>query len=263
MSDSTTSQKTSSSAEIGSENLILIVANRPKSFESAANFLSRRGYPCSVVADIKHAIKIVTERKPAYVFLSWNLKNAKLMQTYNMLTRTFKMLTIVYAESPDSKTAAELSSSGLPEIIQSPVSGPGMYMRIQKIVKAREEAGAVVPGANGVTTIEAKTEDLPESGTWEESGTDQKTQQKIWRFKTDASTHKGKKGDFTFKGKKPPIKDASGKWAVDEKDKGYLGFETQAPKNNIHLSDEEIEAIASRISQGKTGKKRLMGTAPS
>lgn len=261
--------------DVSSGELILIIANRPKSFETAANFLSRRGYPCSVVADIKQALKIVTERKPAYVFLSWNLKNAKIFQTYNLLAKTFKRMTVVFAEATDSKTAAELANSGLAEIMQAPVSGPGMYMRIQKIVKAREEISQNAMAAEkAAAPVSAKAEDIPSEGTWESAGQDQKSGQKIWRFKSENSNHKGKRGIFTFKGEKPPHKDGKGQWKTDENEAGEISFEAQgslahqeASNNDLRrqheedraLSEQEIEAIASRIAQGKTGEEETDG----
>lgn len=274
MSETPRKQKKELGEEVASGELILIIANRPKSFETAANFLSRRGYPCSVVADIKQALKIITERKPAYIFLSWNLKNAKILQTYNLFAKTFKKMTVVFAEATDSKTAAELANSGLAEIMQAPVSGPGMYMRIQKIVKAREEISQNIAGSEkAAAPIIAKTEDIPSEGTWESAGEDQKSGQKIWRFKSENSNHKGKRGVFTFKGEKPPHKDKKGQWKTEGDEGGEVSFEaigTPAHQTFNHgpqehheedreLSEQEIEAIASRIAQGKTGDEEADG----
>lgn len=240
------------------EKLILIIANRPKNFESAANFLSRRGCPCSAVSDIRQAIKIITSKKPAYVFLSWNLKNAKIQQTYSLITKTFKVTTVVFAELTDSKTAAELSNARFPETMQAPVSGPGIYMRVQKIEKAMEDLEAVANQEPLEKSIHP--EDVPKDGTWESAGSDPVTGQQVWRFSSNTSNLKG---HYTFKGKRPPRKSNSGAWETD--DGAAISFKaietTSENAPTDQLSDSDIDALAEKILQDKSmaGKGPLTG----
>lgn len=118
---------------------VLIIAHKQSQLASAAAFLSRRGVPCTVKSNIKDGIQFITNHKNTLVFLSWNLPNANIPKTFQLLTQNFKADCVVFAEKPDGKTAAELTGSRLPEVMQAPVSGPGLYMRIQKILKSREE----------------------------------------------------------------------------------------------------------------------------
>ena len=118
---------------------VLIIAHKQSQLASAAAFLSRRGVHCTVKGNIRDGIQHITSKKATLVFLSWNLPNANVVKTYQLLTQNFKVECVVFAERPDGKTAAELASSRLPEIMQAPVSGPGLYMRIQKLLKAKEE----------------------------------------------------------------------------------------------------------------------------
>lgn len=249
---------------------IIIIANRPKQFESAANFLSRRGHPCSVVADIKQAFKKISELKPAFIFLSWNLRSANTLKTFLLLNKTFKSTVIVFAEQTDSKTAAELAASQLPETMQAPVSGPGIYMKIQRIIKAREEAAATVGGSGTSSpaghsseaesiSIEATAADVPSEGSWERAGKDRKSGKTIWKFSADENkTHKGKKGFYTFKGEKPPEKSKSGKWETQESNE--FTFEAQGePTRSFRsadeafskLSEKELEELANQAIDGR------------
>lgn len=118
---------------------VLIIAHKQNQFASAAAFLSRRGVPCTIKGNIKDGIHFITSQKATLVFLSWNLPNANIIKTFQLLTQNFKVDCVVFAEKPDGKTAAELTGSRLPEVMQAPVSGPGLYMRIQKILKAKDE----------------------------------------------------------------------------------------------------------------------------
>lgn len=122
---------------------VLIIAHKQSQLASAAAFLSRRGVPCTVKGNIKDGIHFITSQKATLVFLSWNLPNANIIKTYQLLTQNFKVNCVVFAEKPDGKTAAELTGSRLPEVMQAPVSGPGLYMRIQKILKAKDEQNKV------------------------------------------------------------------------------------------------------------------------
>lgn len=118
---------------------VLIIAHKHSQLASAAAFLSRRGVPCTIKSNIKDGIQFITTQKATLVFLSWNLPNANIIKTHQLLTQNFKVDCVVFAEKSDGKTAAELNGSRLPEVMQAPVSGPGLYMRIQKIIKSKED----------------------------------------------------------------------------------------------------------------------------
>jgi len=118
---------------------ILLIAHKKNQFSSAATFLIRRGVPCTIKGNIKEAIAHIQKEKPTFVFLSWNLPHANIPKTYQLFTKTFKVNCVVFAEKSDGKTAAQLTNSHIPQTMQAPVSGPGLYMRIQKLIKEKEE----------------------------------------------------------------------------------------------------------------------------
>lgn len=129
---------------------VVIIAHKKSQFASAASFLGRRGVTSAVRGNIKDGIQYITSQKATLVFLSWNLPNANIVKTYQLLTKTFNVDCVVFAERGDGKTAAELNACKLPEVMQAPVSGPGLYMRIQKILKAKEDL------KNGVSDAKTK-----------------------------------------------------------------------------------------------------------
>jgi hypothetical protein len=200
--------------------------------------------------------------------MSWNLKNAKIQQTHTLISKTFHVTTIVFAELTDSKTAAELANAKFPETMQAPVSGPGIYMRIQKLEKALEELKSMATA--GLETVEVKPEEVPKEGTWEISSQPAGNKQTVWRFKTDAS--KGK-GTYTFSGPKPPSKNSDGNWTTE--DGGKITLERPKPTKSesdpeagIHtmaapLTDSEIDAIAAKVLQdkNKAGEGPITGEA--
>jgi hypothetical protein len=118
---------------------VLIIAHKHSQLASVAAFLTRRGVPCSVKGNIREGINHIISQKVTFVFLSWNLPGANIIRTHQVLTQHFKAECIVFAERPDGKTAGEISNSKLPEIMQGPLSGPGLYLRLQKILKDKGE----------------------------------------------------------------------------------------------------------------------------
>ncbi len=122
---------------------VLIIAHKQSQLASAAAFLIRRGVHCAVKSNIKDGIQYITAHKATLVFLSWNLPNSNIIKTHQLLIQNFKVECVVFAEKSDGKTAAELAGSRIPEVMQAPVSGPGLYMRIQKLIRAKDEQGKV------------------------------------------------------------------------------------------------------------------------
>lgn len=138
---------------------VLIIAHKQSQFASAAAFLGRRGVTTAVRGNIKDGVQYITSKKATLVFLSWNLPHANILKTHQLLTKNLKLDCVVFAEIGDGKTAAELNASQLPEVMQSPVSGPGLYMRIQKILKAKEDLKNGVSDVHANGNYQQKSED--------------------------------------------------------------------------------------------------------
>jgi len=116
--------------------------NPKNDFKSVLSFLSRRGYQIVIVHSIAEAIKKLIAVKPKIMLISWNLKNADVKKIHKLIADKFKIVCITFAEDSSTKTAAALRSSGLPNTILPPVSGPTIHMRIQNLLR-REKMGSV------------------------------------------------------------------------------------------------------------------------
>ncbi len=257
---------------------VLIIAHKQSQFAAAASFLTRRGFPCTVKGNIRDGLQFITKQKATHVFLSWNLPGANIVKTYQLIAKTFKVDCVVYAEKADGKTAAELTMSRLPEVMQAPVSGPGLYMRIQKLIKQKEEGPTLTPAerkaalqqqrAASITLKSAK--EVPTDGTWENAGVDPEDGQPIYRFKSNNPNHKHK-GTFTFKGPKPPELDKDGNWGggsgvfkheSDEKDEStgnLVNFQKSGPKYSEEdfqsaNGDDSLNDISDLLSEADLGE---------
>ncbi len=249
--------------------VVLIIANRINAFDAANSFLARRGLKCIMASNVKQAIKFIPEHKPAFVLLSWNIKNSNIHKTYKLISTTFKCFVIVYAENSDGKTATDLVASRLPEIMQAPVSGPSIYMKIQRILKARADAleGDTNPGireTSGSTeespAIAISGADIPKEGEWQLRGQDKVTNKSVWELAAKDTKHKGKAGIYTFKGTGPPKKKSSGGWQTDG---GEAFFEEKKLKKNTQtaFTEKELEELALQLEENSDDTSENTGEA--
>ncbi len=216
---------------------VLIIVHKQSQFAAAASFLSRRGFPCTVKSNIRDGLQFITKQKATHVFLSWNLPGANIIKTYQLIAKTLKVECVVFAEKSDGKTAAELTMSRLPEVMQAPVSGPGLAMRLQKLIKAKEEGDKPVAEKTNHNyqqkpqrrTIKCSNQDVPKEGTWESAGVDPEDGQPIYRFKS-SNSNGNDTGVYSFKGPRPPQMDKSGNW---DSSTGAYRFESDVKEGSL------------------------------
>ncbi len=227
---------------------LLIVANRTKSFETAATFLIRRGHPCTLESNPQEAIKFIAQKRPQVVLLSWNLTNSNITKLYNFITNTLKCFVIVFAESTDTKTAAELLSSAFPEIMHAPVSGLGIYMRIQRVAETYEEVVASRQKSLGVNqSIPVRGAQIANNGEWVLKGADPTIGKNIWEFKTTyLQTYQGRSSLFFFKGENPPTKSkVGGGWETSEID-GSFDARILTEEEENELLEKEVRELVNK-----------------
>ncbi|MCB0393935.1 MAG: hypothetical protein KDD25_05220, partial [Bdellovibrionales bacterium] len=212
-------------------NRAIIVANNRPFFENAAQFLDRRGFDTVVVTSLTEVIKLVSEARPKYAFISYNLKNANVKKMEVLLTKTFNLNCIVFPEELGSQVAARLQREGFAHVMQAPVSGPSMYMHIKKMIREEEDAANRKERKkrelnkdwnNHVSDrIQIKKSDLKKHfdenmhGEW--SQTTDANGKTVWHFDNGSETsHNGKSGMYTFTGEKPPVRNEKGEWEIPE-----------------------------------------------
>ena len=232
----------------------LIIANNKSKYDPAAQFLTRRGIETLVVQTLPEAIKLVTQARPQYVFLSFNLKDANVFKTSKLLSTTFKLHCIVFAEESDSRTAAQLSRAPFEFTMNSPISGPSMYMQIQKIIR-QEEAKAKQKEnlkknrfstnygnqSEPIKISSSRSRELDKDGKWEKEGKDSQGRTR-WNFKSENQSLDGKDGEFAYFGDVAPKKSESGEWEIPED--GELGFQNTPEESASSQPSLEEQAFS-------------------
>ncbi|MBX9768909.1 MAG: hypothetical protein K2X47_16670 [Bdellovibrionales bacterium] len=118
---------------------LLIVATNPKGLQTAQRYLERRDVICSVVKTVKEAVGYVTKHKPAFVMLSWNLEGVNPVKIMQVISQSFNVKVILFAERGDTSTSIQLNSCGAPFTLQMPINGPKILIKLQNIVREEQE----------------------------------------------------------------------------------------------------------------------------
>jgi len=207
---------------------ILIVINNSKILSGGVSFLKRRGYQVIVVNHIVEALKKIQTTKPHVVLISWNLKLTDIQKAYKLFTQKFKLICISFAEDNNNRTANTLMSSGIENTLLAPVSGPGIHMRVQSLLRAKKSAedklnkatasaaskaaalansasSKSTPITNNENPIEIHNVDVPPDTVWEKAidGSSSPDQCHMWR---GTSTNQDNSKDvYYFKGAQIPV----------------------------------------------------------
>jgi hypothetical protein len=116
------------------EVVILIIAKSPPKLTQAANFLTRRGWPTTVMSNLSQAIEFATDRKPDFVLVSINHSNPAIHKFSELLSSTFGSTCVGFAENNDTSSASRLTKSAMDAKIQGQASGPNLHRSLRKML---------------------------------------------------------------------------------------------------------------------------------
>ena len=205
---------------------IVIITSSSNRFKPIVQFLIRRGITTTLATDAKAALSQIAADRPDFVLISWNFKGTPPVRLYELISKSFRVPCIGFAEEGDSRTAAGLAQTGPKEIIHAPVSGPVFFMRIQKIIKEREAAlnetapVGQTPKVTTQTINDSKMVAASPSAIEHESGEWAKREVRgeagggktVWMFKREGEVET--RGHYYFFGDHPPVKSGKGGWGL-------------------------------------------------
>jgi hypothetical protein len=228
----------------------LVAINNRKNLEGPLTHLERNYYQLHLVNRIPDLIKGLQIHRPQIVLLSWNLKNTDVKKVYRLLTQKFHLICIVFAEDSGTRTTASLMSSGIPDSLLAPVSGPSIHMRIQSKLapRLRPRKRAVAPQDLFKKPVPVPAEKVPASLEWKD--VTEKGNEKTWAG-TSSAQEKETGGVYYFKGPNPPVYDkVKQEWNVGDKSKGGIFMQERGP------ASKEF----SIVQEGLQGKEYKMTT---
>ncbi|MBX3020492.1 MAG: hypothetical protein KF799_02345 [Bdellovibrionales bacterium] len=137
MAQDTGSQESSKPQEVNLDELevvILILGKNASSLNQAGAFLTRRGWPTTVMTNMSKAVEHIAEKKPDFVLVSFNHPNPAVMKLPELITQTFNLTCVGFIENLDAGSSAKLNNYKMRYKIQGMPSGPNLQRSIRKIL---------------------------------------------------------------------------------------------------------------------------------
>lgn len=118
---------------------LFILKAKTKSLKNAEQFLKNRDFEVISTTDIKQAIQSILGGQMAYIMLSADHPNPKVMKLPVVIQQTLNTPVILFTEGASAKGALLLRDSQHPYVLYAPVSGPAVERTILKIERDRKE----------------------------------------------------------------------------------------------------------------------------
>lgn len=146
---------------------VLIICKNPAAFQQSASYLSRRGWPTTVVGNLSKAIDYIVKHNPDYVLISLNHPNTNTFRLPVLLTQGMNVECIAFAETGDVGTTAKLAATNFKNKLQGLPSGPNIQRMIRRLLmemlelnKVPEEVPSFVTDADPVPKPKFKIKDI-------------------------------------------------------------------------------------------------------
>lgn len=142
---------------------ILIICKNPAAFQQSATFLSKRGWPTTVVGNLSKAIDIILKKPPDIILISINHQNPGSQMLPSVLGDSGQTICVSFSELSDATTAARLQASPIHFKLNGTPSGPNIHRLILRILKELyppEDKNQNSGGAQDTSETEAAGSDL-------------------------------------------------------------------------------------------------------
>lgn len=176
---------------------ILIVAKNPNGMKAAAGFLNRRGWPTNVVGSVNKVIETIVKDKPNFVLISLNHPNPNVLKLPNLLSQSFQINSMAFAESGDAASVAKVNNSKMKYKLAGSASGPNIHRGIRKalidLYGLNSSGNAESSAGNGGAEDDAGAVAVSGQGSeWEKKQTSRQTV-KSESYQMESETIEGKK----------------------------------------------------------------------
>jgi hypothetical protein len=116
---------------------VFIIAKSEPRLKQTAAFLSRRGWPTTVMSNITKAVEYIAEKRPDFVLISFNHNNPAILKLPELVSQTFGVECIGFVESGEAAGMQRLGQTKMHHKIQSSASGPTIHRTIRRILSEK------------------------------------------------------------------------------------------------------------------------------
>lgn len=116
---------------------VLFIAKKASGLKHTASFLSRRGWPTTVLDNLSKAIEFISEKQPDFILLSVNHPSPGISKLPDLIVQNFNLTCIGFAEGLEASSVSKLNNYKVQHKISGQASGPNVHRAIRKILSER------------------------------------------------------------------------------------------------------------------------------
>ncbi len=112
---------------------VLFICSSPKKYRLVVKQLAQDGWAVSAVGNVKKGLQIMMQKKPTHVFISANTPGIALLKIAKIVTSTFKIPVILFAESQDYQTSKMMRETRWQHTLSSGLSAVAVRNKIRSL----------------------------------------------------------------------------------------------------------------------------------
>jgi hypothetical protein len=133
---------------------VLALCKTPDAIRSTITFLARRGVQITTVSTVHELLEKLSQRLVDFIFLSATFPHQKLDTIPALLSQSFGIETVAFAEKWDRRSEALISQLRMKHVIYGPLTGPSVLLKVRQLVKlAAEERAKAAAKENATDNI--------------------------------------------------------------------------------------------------------------
>jgi len=113
---------------------ILILAKNVNPLQQAANVLTRRGWPTTVIGNLQKAVEHIAEKRPDFVLISVNHPHPTITKLPDIISQAFNLTCVAFSETADTAGMNKLTSFKSRYKITGVASGPNVHRTLRKVL---------------------------------------------------------------------------------------------------------------------------------
>lgn len=118
---------------------VLLICAYPKKYRLVMKQLAQDGWKVSAIGNVKKALQVIMQKPPTHVFISANTPGISLLKIAKIITTTFNIPVILFAEQQDFQTMRSLRDTKWQHVLQVSISASVIRNKIRTL-SGEEEA---------------------------------------------------------------------------------------------------------------------------
>lgn len=169
---------------------ILILRSKPNTTSGAETFLRNREWTVHSTTNLKEFLTLIIQKKPSFVMLSVDHTHKKIKMMPTILTQSFPVCVITFAESSSTVSFRKLQETNCEYRVNPPATGPAIERAVNKYLKdlerkskgepTKEGATGEMDGKSGSDTVAIKGDKTTNSTTIHGGGISGGSEEKAW-----------------------------------------------------------------------------------